>query len=72
MYDVRDEFLAEYKNQPCLWDPTKKNYRDYSAIAKAKQCIALKFEWATGMCICFCKHYFSLIQRPMLTQSDLS
>ena len=31
--DVRDKFIAEYENQPCMWDPNKKDYRNYSATA---------------------------------------
>ena len=49
--DIRGELLAEYKNEPYLWDPSRKDYRDYSAIAKAKQSVASKFEWATHTCI---------------------
>ena len=49
--DVKDELLAEYERQPCLWDPAQKVYRDFSAIAVAKQAKALKFDWATGTCI---------------------
>ena len=48
---MRDQLLAAHEQKPCLWDPSRKDYLDFSAIAIAKQSIASKFEWATGMCI---------------------